>query len=126
NPDVMLLRANLAYYRGDYPIAKKLYQDILAAYPHYKDAADGLEEVKKAENAPENKYRWQLDMGHERSNFSRINQPAWNQDFMQITHFLEGGKTALHATVTRYDQFSNIDTGYEAGVDHRFTDYLNG
>lgn len=127
NADVLLLRANLAYYRHDTTTAKTLYKKILNDHPHYEDAKAGLARTQKAEDAPvqATPYRWQVDIGYEHSGFSRRKQPSWNQEFLQVTHFLED-KTALHGKITRYDQFNtNIDTEFEIGVDHAFTEYLN-
>ncbi len=128
NADVQLLRANLAYYRQDYPRAQQLYQDILTAHPDYVDAHNGLVRTQKAQAAPVHagEYRWQIDTGYEHSGFDRVNQAAWNQEFLQLTHFAPGRKTAYHGKVTRYDQFRNVDTEYEIGMDHAFTNYVNG
>lgn len=124
NADVMLLRGNLAYYRGDYKTAETLYNDILSHHPDYTDAREGLARIEKARAAPasQQEYQWQLDMGYEHSGFSRVNQPSWNQEFVQITHFATRD-TAMHGKVTRYEQFTNVDSEYELGVDHRFADY---
>lgn len=126
NPGVIILHANLAYYKHDYVSAIALYKKILAEHPDYEDAKTGLADAEKALNSPENQhYRWQADAGYEHSSFSRVDMPRWNQEFTQITHFLDDNQTAIHARITRYDQFSNIDSEFEAGINHRFFDYLS-
>lgn len=126
NADVMLLRANLAYIAGDYAKAEQLYTRILAIAPDYADAADGLERVQNAQAyAAQGDYLWQLDAGLEHSDFDDA-RPNWNQQFVQITRFLDDKRTALHGKVARYEQFRNIDSEYELGVSHRFSDRANG
>jgi len=128
NADVILLRANLAYYQQDYATAIKLYKRILEKNPNYQDATTGLAQAKKALSNPENisaKYSWQMDAGYENSSFSRSAQTSWNQEFTQLTHFTKDHNTAIYGKITRYDQFKNIDSEYEAGVTHIFTDYFN-
>ncbi len=66
-------------------------------------------------------FKWQVDAGYEYSSFERVPQAAWNQEFLQLTHFLDNGTTALHASVTRYEQFSNSDAQYEIGIDQKFS-----
>ncbi|TAH34212.1 MAG: YaiO family outer membrane beta-barrel protein [Alphaproteobacteria bacterium] len=68
---------------------------------------------------------WQTDAGFEFSDFSRRNQPNWNQEFTQVTRFFDSKKMAMHGKIIRYDQFSNIDSEYEAGVDRSFFPWLN-
>jgi YaiO family outer membrane protein len=128
DPDPMLVRANLAYYQQDYPVATKLYGNILAGHPDYEDAKTGLANAEKAQESPPDSadYKWQANLGYEHSSFARGPQTGWNQEFVQLTRFLDNGDTALHGKVTRYDEFNNTDMQVEAGVDHRFTPYLNG
>jgi YaiO family outer membrane protein len=127
NADVQLLRANLAYYRKDYIASEAIYKTILISHPEYEDAKMGLERTRKALADPPLTipYRWQADVGYEHSGFSRRPQPNWKQEFLQLTHFLDNEKTAAHGKITRYDQFTNIDTEFEVGVDHVFAGYLN-
>lgn len=126
NADVQLLRANLAYYRKDYAASEKIYRQIVQAHPDYMDAREGLARIERVRAAPEAAdYRWQVDAGYEYSSFSRRRQPAWNQESLQLTHFVEPRKTTVHARFTRYDQFTNIDSELEAGINHAFADYLN-
>lgn len=128
NADVMLLEASLAYYQQDYDTAILLYQNILATYPDYEDARKGLERIKRVQQleAESSGYKWQMDIGYEHSNFARRNQPAWDQEFLQLTRFINNRKTAIHGMVIRYDQFRNVDTEFAAGINHSFTNYLNG
>lgn len=76
--------------------------------------------------AEEAEPKWQADTGLQLSDFSRSAQPDWNQEFTQLTRFFNGRKTALHGKITRYDQFSNIDSEYEIGVDQVFAPRFNG
>lgn len=124
NPDVILLQASMAYQRGDHAQAERLYRQILEKKPEYTDAREGLEQVKRAQAAPEAvAYRWQLDAGYEHSDFSRVPQASWSQEFIQLTHFLPNRKTALHGKIARYEQFRDVDSEYELGVDHAITPY---
>lgn len=127
NADVQLLRANLAFYRKEYAIAETRYRTILLAHPDYEDAKAGLERIEKVKHTSmgATRYAWQLDMGYEHSSFSRVNQSGWNQSFVQLNRFLSD-TTAVHGKIIRYEQFTNLDTAYELGVDHRFADYVNG
>ena len=143
NADLLLLRATLASYRQNYAVAESLYRQILVKNPNYEDAKAGLQRTLKAKKSAEvaippvkgdreahespavpAEAQWQLDSGFEYSGFSRSNQPDWNQEFLQITHFLDGGKTAIHGKVTRYDQFSSVDGELEAGIDHAVSDEI--
>ncbi len=145
NADVQLLRGNLAYYRKNYAAAEHYYRTILAEHPEYTDAKAALARVEKAKAPPvivpkaheshaaavgtpavSSPHNWQLDVGYEHSSFSRVHQPSWNQEFAQLNRFFNDRATAVHGKITRYDQFSNIDTEYEVGADHRFAEYLNG
>ena len=141
NADLLLLRANLAAYRGDHARAAVLYQEVLAKAPDYEDAKTGLERALSArasdpemttsqiskieEPVVEPDPAWQVDSGFEFSEFSRVDQTDWNQEFLQLTRFLDGRKTSIHGKITRYDQFSSTDVEYEMGVDHAVSDNLN-
>ena len=136
NADLLLLRANLAAYRRDHANAIALYREVLAMAPDYEDAKAGLARVLKAQAAstqiskikePEAEpfLAWQVDSGFEFSEFSRVDQTDWNQEFLQLTRFLDERKTAIHGKFTRYDQFSSTDVEYELGIDHMVSDKLN-
>ena len=151
NADLLLLRANLAAYRQDHVQAVALYREVLAKAPDYEDAKAGLErelkarasntqifksqtskprisrsqisEIKKPDGDPV--FAWQVDSGIEFSEFSRVDQTGWNQEFLQLTRFLDERKTAIHGKITRYDQFSSTDVEYEVGIDHAVSENLN-
>ncbi|HLA01341.1 MAG TPA: tetratricopeptide repeat protein, partial [Aestuariivirga sp.] len=141
NADLLLLRANLAAYRRDHAQAVALYREVLAKAPDYEDAKAGLERALNAlasdtqiftsqiskveEPAGEPVFAWQVDSGFEFSEFSRVDQTDWNQEFLQLTRFLDERKTAIHGKITRYDQFSSTDVEYEAGIDHTVSDNLS-
>jgi len=141
NADLLLLRANLAAYRRDHAQAVALYREVLAKAPDYEDAKAGLERALNAlasdtqiftsqiskveEPAGEPVFAWQVDSGFEFSEFSRVDQTGWNQEFLQLTRFLDERKTAIHGKITRYDQFSSTDVEYEAGIDHTVSDNLS-
>jgi YaiO family outer membrane protein len=136
NADLLLLRANLAAYRGEQAQAIALYLEVLAKAPDYEDAKAGLaralktqaaytqnSEIKEPEAEPV--LAWQADSGFEFSEFSRVDQKGWNQEFLQLTRFLDDRKTAIHGKITRYNQFSSTDVEYEAGIDHAVSDSLS-
>lgn len=136
NADLLLLRANLAAYRGEHTQAMALYREVLAKAPDYEDAKAGLaralktqaaytqiSEIKEPEAEPV--LAWQADSGFEFSEFSRVDQKGWNQEFLQLTRFLDERKTAIHGKITRYDQFSSTDVEYEVGLDHTVSDNLS-
>ena len=146
NADLLLLRANLAAYRQDHAQAVALYREVLAKAPDYEDAKAGLERELKAQasstqiskyraskphiseikkSAGEPVFAWQVDSGFEFSEFTRVDQTGWNQEFIQLTRFLDERKTAIHGKITRYDQFDSTDVEYEAGIDHAFSDNFN-
>jgi YaiO family outer membrane protein len=141
NADLLLLRANLAAYRRDHAQAVALYREVLAKAPDYEDAKAGLEHALNAvasdtqiftsqiseieEPSGEPGFAWQVDSGFEFSEFSRVDQTDWNQEFLQLTRFLDERKTAIHGKITRYDQFSSTDVEYEAGIDHAVSDSLS-
>ncbi|MDD9901590.1 MAG: YaiO family outer membrane beta-barrel protein [Alphaproteobacteria bacterium] len=132
NADVWLLQAYLHYYRKEFTDAESVFLKILAAHPDYTDAAEGLANVRRAMqgNKKDDVYKWQADAGYEYSHFSRRNQKAWHQQFIQINRFFSDRKTVVHGRVERYNQFSNIDSAYQVGASHvfmpRFTGYLSG
>lgn len=141
NADLLLLRANLAAYRRDHAQAVALYREVLAKAPDYEDAKAGLERALNAlasdtqiftsqiseieEPVGEPAFAWQVDSGFELSEFSRVDQTGWNQEFLQLTRFLDKRKTAIHGKITRYDQFSSTDVEYEAGIDHAVSENLS-
>lgn len=136
NADLLLLRANLAAYRGEHAQAIALYREVLAKAPDYEDAKAGLARTLKAQAAytqiseikePEAEpvLAWQADSGFEFSEFSRVDQKGWNQEFLQLTRFLDERKTAIHGKITRYGQFSSTDVEYEVGLDHTVSDNLS-
>jgi YaiO family outer membrane protein len=137
NPDAMLLRGSVAYHQGHFATAEKHYAAILTQHPDYQDARDGLLRAQKATRAArvaaakpaaaqEAFLPWQVDTGLELSQFSRRSQTNWNQEFLQLTHFLDARKTALHGKLTRYDQFNARDAEVELGADHQFSPTVNG
>jgi tetratricopeptide (TPR) repeat protein len=129
NVDVILLKANLAYYKHEYTDAIKLYQEVLKTAPNYNDAKIGLAQTQKAQvniATPSDAYKWQIDLGYEHSSFSRVPQSEWNQEMLQITHFMDQNKTAVYGKINLYDRFKQTDYEYEAGITHIFKDYLNG
>ncbi len=71
-------------------------------------------------------FAWQVDAGVQISSFSRVPQPNWNQEFLQVTHFLSNRETAIHGKATRYEQFNSVDQEYEFGLDHRFSTSFYG
>jgi YaiO family outer membrane protein len=125
NDDIRLLRGQLYYYQGDYEAAEAEFTGILSRHPEYVDAKAALERVQTARDSG-GEFRWQADAGYEWSGFERRNQPDWNNQFLQLTRFFDGRATAVHGRIERYDQFTNIDSYYQLGVDHRFTPRLMG
>ncbi|MDO9235581.1 MAG: tetratricopeptide repeat protein [Aquabacterium sp.] len=121
NADVMLLEADLSYYRGRPLEAIKTYQAILEKAPNYQDARDGLERVRAAVLAAASitptaptLANWQVASGAEYSGFNKEGRAPWRQYFLQIDHLREG--TSPYARVTHYDQYNLVDTEYELGA----------
>ena len=127
NADVMLLEADLSYYRGRPLEAIKTYQVILEKAPNYQDARDGLERARAAVLAPASiastppkqptpptPPSWQVASGAEYSGFNKEGRAPWRQYFLQIDHLREG--TSPYARVTHYDQYNLVDTEYELGA----------
>jgi tetratricopeptide (TPR) repeat protein len=70
NADVQIELARLYKYQHDYVESKLLLKQVLVIYPDYKEASDLLLELEQITEAPKSDL-WQLDLGHERSTFSR-------------------------------------------------------
>jgi YaiO family outer membrane protein len=70
--------------------------------------------------------RWQVDVGYEQSDFSRVPQTPWNQKYLQITQVSNKRQAILYGGVKHYDQFGTSDTEYELGTTQKFTDNFNG
>lgn len=122
--DAQFQLGTLRFHQGKLQEAEEIFTQILEKHPEYEDAGTTLELIRKN---PSKEYHWQLDTGYELSRFSRQKQPGWNQEFLQLTHFLNDNTTAIHGTLRRYDQFStNIDSEIEIGVDHRFSPRIYG
>jgi YaiO family outer membrane protein len=124
NSDVLVARGYLYYAEEKLDKARADFSAALKTSPNYRDALEGLELSKQAQNHPDDKYKWQLDAGGEYSAFARAPTTSWDNEFIQLTRFLEGG-TALHAMVQRYHQFEESDVYSELGIDQTFTPYLN-
>ncbi len=125
NPDVSLVAGYLAYYQGYYAQAQQRFASILENYPGYEDAENGLANAQRA-LAAQDKSEWRSDTGFEWSHFERQDRANWFNSFTQLSHQMSSGETVLHGRVERFDQFETIDTYYQAGIDHRFTERLYG
>jgi YaiO family outer membrane protein len=125
NPETLTVRGNLAYYQSDLTQAKAIYSEALAMAPDFVEARDGLQRVDAALAAQGDAPKWQADIGGEHSGFSNSAQPDWNQQFVQATRLINGGKRVLHLRLTHYDQFGLADTEAELGASARLSDRLD-
>ena len=125
NADMRTLAATIDYYQGHYASAAAQFSKILVTYPNFAEAADGLKLAQDGEKTNEG-FVWQFDVGYEHSSFARQSQTPWNDEFAQLTHFFDGGATALHGRLEHFSEFETGNTYAELGVDHQFEPYLNG
>ena len=116
NPDLQLMRGNVAYYQGDLDTAEANYQTVLDRFPEYMDARDGLYNVSQARAAgvSSGRYTWRIDGG---VGFSDLNQDGfsnWNDQFLRAEYVRD--TLAYHGSVQRYDRFDTTNYELKAGV----------
>jgi YaiO family outer membrane protein len=126
--DARLALASLHFYQGHLDQAGSGFQALLDENPNNQDARDGLNNVKRARAAARSalRPRWRVDAGGEYSVFARRPQPEWNQQYAQLSHRLEDGKTTVHGRMERYSQFDRTDFTVEAGVYRELLPRLRG
>lgn len=114
--EAMLARAYLRYYEGRLAEAEAEFEALLRASPGDGDAAAGLARARAARRAQSSAPpRWRVDAGLEYSDFSRIPQAAWHQQFAQVARHLEDG-TTVHLRLENHRRFGMDDFMVEAGV----------
>jgi YaiO family outer membrane protein len=123
--DARLALASIHFYQGHLDQAASGFQSLLDENPGNADARAGLANVESARVASR-RNDWRIDAGGEFSVFTRQHQPAWNQQYAQLSHRLKDGKTTIHARVDRYEQFEMTDFAVEAGVYRALLPRLRG
>ena len=125
--DVLLLRANLAYYQGQYAGAENYWRQVTRQEPENMDAKAGLTRIHDIRSAPAKPVplSWQADIGFEQSRFSRVERPDWKQGFIQLSHSFNARKSSVYGKLSRYEQFSRINSEIELGAAHQFSPSLN-
>ncbi len=116
NADIQVARGNLAYYQGKLPEAEMHYTEVLKRYPQYQDARTGLENVRKAKAAKRSNGRrtWRLDGSVGFSDFSRVKQSDWDEQFLRAEYAPEN--LAYHGSVQRYKRFGKTDLEIKGGI----------
>lgn len=122
-----LVRAYLRYYEGRLPEAAADFEALLLSSPGDGDAAEGLSRVRAAQRAQVSaSTRWRVDAGLEYSDFSRVPQAAWHQQFVQVARRLEDGVTTVHLRLENHQRFGMDDFSVEAGVARAWSPRLFG
>ena len=128
NPDTQVLQAYLYYHRGEFDKAAALFKQVTDNYPDYTDAQEGLvrAEAARLNQLTTDGTRWRLDTGGNHSHFTRVPQADWNETYLQLGYQPQGGQTNFFGRIARYDRFENIDSEYDLGLYHSFSDLLIG
>lgn len=152
NVEAIALKARIQYYRKQFGEAEAGFTRALALAPNDLEALLGLGDVRSAlgdSQAALEHYRraqiiapesadvterlarasagagplWRLDIGHTFSAFERQGRSNWQESYLGLSRQLDRA-TTLRGRVERDQRFDNIDTFLQAGVDHRFADWL--
>ena len=120
NPDIENGYAYLEYYRGNYDQADIFFNNILAKYPDYEDARNGLVRTQAArEEAKRNRgHTWRIDSNIGLSSFDgsngRPDQQDWNDQSLRVEYI--PGKIAVSGQAVRYERFGLTDIQLTAGA----------
>ncbi|MCB2081571.1 MAG: YaiO family outer membrane beta-barrel protein [Hyphomicrobiales bacterium] len=127
NLDIRLELARLYHWKGEDGLAEKLTREVLNASPDYTDAQVLAATIEKAKRLPARPFhpRWQADIGHERSTFSRRPQPDWRQSFLQLGRWINKD-TLVHFRTENLQRQNAYNEHYELGVTHIFNDRYSG
>ncbi len=127
NPEAQLLLARVYFYTGDLSQSENKYSSIAKEFRDnnavYDEAKKGLSDVR---NANDEAWNWKLDLGYGNSNFSRIEQPNWQDINVQLNYRTNNGNSLLHGRYNSVERFENYDTYYEFGLDHKCTKDIFG
>ena len=122
-----LALAYLRYYEGRLAESEAGFEAVLRASPEDGDALDGLARVRAAQRALAAPPRlWRVDAGLEYSDFSRVPQEAWHQQFVQVARLLDDGATTVHIRLENHRRFGLDDITVEAGAARLLLPRLHG
>jgi YaiO family outer membrane protein len=117
--EALLLAARLSFYEGREDEAMKGYARVLKKNPASSDAKEGMAQIERAQKEAEG-YRWQVDLGHGTSRFSRQEQENWRDETVQLNYKFDD-KTQIYGRYNLVRRFGSYNRFYEGGVNHRFT-----
>lgn len=123
--EARLALASIRYYEGRLDEASAGFQSLLDENPGNADARAGLDRVHAARAAAK-RPRWRVDAGGEYSVFTRRSQPAWNQQYAQLSRRPGDGRTVVHGRLERYSRFERTDFALEAGASRAWFPRLRG
>lgn len=122
--DIRIAAARVKYWMGRPEEARKDVEDILARNPDNKPALDLQRQLVQVSAQDTNDWPWRLDLGYDRSRFTRVSRKKWHEGFFQITRDLT--PTQIHFRVERGRRFGDFDNYYRVGAAHRLNDDLGG
>lgn len=119
NSDAKLELARIHFFKQDYTNAQSEVDEVLQHDPNYLEAKELSARIKKAKLELSDYRKFQLDLGHELSRFSRKDNNDWRENFAQFG-FRLSKETLTHARFNEVNRFNKYNRNYELGIDHRF------
>lgn len=119
DPDHLLLRARWHDYQGHLEEAENDYAQIVARYPDYEEAREGLVKTSKR-RAESSQGLWRADVGYGLSVFRDSPNPNWHHGYVQIARAFDEKRLVIHARGERFHQHDSPDSLYEIGAERRF------
>ncbi len=116
NPDLALMRGNVAFYQGRLNEAEAYFSSILTRFPDYFDAQTALDNVRRVQTARRDNRRgdgWRVDAGGGLSSLSD-GLDDWRNQYIRAQRAL--GDVNAFGSVQRFSRFGMTDTSMGLGA----------
>lgn len=118
--DALFLKGSIAYAQSNPTKAEDLLIRAQNLSPQDTDISTALVRVRRALKVPKAK-KWQLDLGHETSEFTRRDRPNWQETSLRLTYFGDDKDWSLFSAVHGYTRFRNTDAMFYTGGHYKFS-----
>ncbi len=116
NPDLALMRGNVAFYQGRLAEAEAYFSSILLRFPDYFDAQTALDNVRRVQIAERDAKRgdgWRVDAGGGLSSLSD-GLESWRNQYVRAARRI--GNVEASGSAQRYTRFGMTDTSLGLGA----------
>lgn len=121
NADAKLEIARMESWKSNYAAAENLTNEVLLSHPNYSEAQELLAKIKQAQK----KYLWQLSLGYQHSELSRVPQDDWKSQYAEVGRWISN-QTLLRFYLESFRRYQTNDQYYEAGINHIFSKNYDG